>query len=228
MLTRMSVDAESPSVVGLNAEEVAQRVADGRTNDVPDRSSRSIREIVRANVFTRFNAIIGVLFVIVLASGRRSDGLFGLVIVANTAIGIIQELRAKQTLDALAVIGEAEADGPPGRQGTAEVAPAEIVLDDIIETRRRRQDRRRRRDRRGRPPGDRRVAAHRRGRPGAQAAGDAGDVRQLRGAGSGAYRAPRSAARRTPRSSPRRPAGSPWSTPSCAAASTRSSSSSPG
>lgn len=93
---------------GLSAAEVAERVARGEVNDVPVRSSRSTKEIVRANVFTRFNAIIGVLFLIILAVGPLQDGLFGFVIIANTAIGIFQELRAKKTLDSLAVIGEAK------------------------------------------------------------------------------------------------------------------------
>ncbi|MER5348867.1 HAD-IC family P-type ATPase [Kitasatospora sp. NPDC002551] len=116
---------------GLTAAEVAERVARGEVNDVPVRSSRSAREIVRANVFTRFNAIIGVMFAIILVVGPIQDGLFGLVIVANTAIGIIQELRAKKTLDSLALIGEARPQ--VRRDGSArEVAVGEIVLDDTV------------------------------------------------------------------------------------------------
>src|SRR4051794_14159802 len=91
---------------GLTGGEVAERVARGGGNDVPVRSSRSTAEIVKANVFTRFNAIIGVLFLVILVVGPIQDGLFGFVIVANTAIGIFQEMRAKRTLDNLAVIGE--------------------------------------------------------------------------------------------------------------------------
>ncbi|MFJ9519222.1 HAD-IC family P-type ATPase [Kitasatospora sp. NPDC101801] len=122
-------DRERPG--GLTAAEVAERVARGEVNDVPVRSSRSTREIVRANVFTRFNAIIGVMFGIILVVGPLQDGLFGLVIVANTAIGIIQELRAKKTLDGLAVIGEAK---PQVRRdgATQQVAVAGIVLDDTV------------------------------------------------------------------------------------------------
>ncbi|MFB7665137.1 HAD-IC family P-type ATPase [Kitasatospora sp. NPDC056138] len=116
---------------GLTAEEVADRVARGRVNDVPVRSSRSVREIVRANVFTRFNAIIGIMFAIILVVGPIQDGLFGLVIVANTGIGIIQELRAKRTLDSLALIGEARPQ--VRRDGAArQIAVAEIVLDDTV------------------------------------------------------------------------------------------------
>ena len=117
---------------GLTAAEVAERVAAGQVNDVPVRSSRSVGEIVRANLFTRINAIIGVLFVLVLSVGPIQDALFGGVIIANTLIGMIQELRAKKTLDRLAVIGEAR---PRVRRGgvSVEMAPSEIVLDDVIE-----------------------------------------------------------------------------------------------
>ncbi|MBV6702797.1 HAD-IC family P-type ATPase, partial [Kitasatospora aureofaciens] len=116
---------------GLSSSEVAERIARGQVNDVPVRSSRSAKEIVRANVFTRFNAIIGVMFGIILIVGPIQDGLFGLVIVANTAIGIIQELRAKKTLDSLALIGEAR---PQVRRDGAvqQIAVAEIVLDDTV------------------------------------------------------------------------------------------------
>ncbi|WP_282202245.1 HAD-IC family P-type ATPase [Kitasatospora fiedleri] len=116
---------------GLSAAEVAERVARGQVNDVPVRSSRSVREIVRANVFTRFNALIGVMFGIILVVGPIQDGLFGLVIVANTAIGIIQETRAKKTLDSLALIGEARPQ--VRRDGAAvQVGTGEVVLDDTV------------------------------------------------------------------------------------------------
>ena len=62
---------------------------------VARRSSRSAWSIVRSNVLTRFNAILGVLLVVVLVFGPPQDGLFGLVIVVNSAVGIVQELRAK-------------------------------------------------------------------------------------------------------------------------------------
>ncbi|TQK28803.1 cation-translocating P-type ATPase [Arthrobacter sp. SLBN-53] len=119
-------------ITGLSDAEVAQRFAEGKTNDVPTRAARSVSEIVRANVFTRINAILGVLFAIVVATGSLINGLFGLLIVANSAIGIIQELRAKQTLDKLAIVGQAK---PVVRRqsGTRAVAPSEVVLDDIIE-----------------------------------------------------------------------------------------------
>ncbi|HBF81954.1 MAG TPA: magnesium-transporting ATPase [Streptomyces sp.] len=117
---------------GLSASEVAERIARGEVNDVPVRSSRSVTEIIRANVFTRFNLIIGVLWLIMLAVAPIQDSLFGFVIIANTGIGIIQEWRAKKTLDSLAVIGEAK---PTVRRDgeAAEVSVSEIVLGDLVE-----------------------------------------------------------------------------------------------
>jgi cation-transporting P-type ATPase E len=117
--------------LGLSSAQVAERVAAGQVNDVPVRSSRSMGEIVRANVFTWFNGIIGTLFVIMLVVGPIQDALFGLVIIANSAIGIFQEWRAKRTLDSLAVVGEAR---PRVRRngGEVDVSPAEIVLGDVI------------------------------------------------------------------------------------------------
>ncbi|MEV5314084.1 HAD-IC family P-type ATPase [Streptomyces sp. NPDC052610] len=120
------------SAGGLTAAEVTERVARGQVNDVPVRSSRSMADIVRANVFTRFNAIIGVLWVIMLFVAPIQDSLFGFVILANTGIGIVQEWRAKKTLDSLALIGEVR---PTVRRDgiAAEVGTSEIVLDDLLE-----------------------------------------------------------------------------------------------
>jgi len=118
--------------VGLTDAQVAQRVADGRANDIPQRATRSVAQIVWANIFTRINAILSVLLLIVLATGSVINGLFGLLIVANSVIGMVQEIRAKQTLDKLAIVGQAK---PLVRRqsGTSVRAPEEVVLDDIIE-----------------------------------------------------------------------------------------------
>ena len=117
---------------GLARAEVAARVASGRTNDVPVRAGRSVAQIVRGNVFTRINAMIAVLFTIIAVIGPVQDGLFALVIVINTLIGIVQELRAKRTLDKLAIVNAARPrvvrDG-----ATVRVATQEIVLDEILE-----------------------------------------------------------------------------------------------
>ncbi|MFC4564271.1 HAD-IC family P-type ATPase [Nocardiopsis mangrovi] len=119
-------------VRGLSAAEVAERVAAGRTNDVPVRASRGVGQIIRGNLLTRINAMIAVLFAIIAVIGPVQDGLFALVIVFNTLIGIVQELRAKRTLDRLAIVNAARPrvlrDG-----ATAEVTSQDIVLDDVIE-----------------------------------------------------------------------------------------------
>ena len=124
--------AVTTPATGLTSAEVAERVAHGQVNDVPVRSSRSMGEIVRANVLTRFNAIIGGLWLVMLFVAPIQDGLFGFVILANTGIGIFQEWRAKKTLDSLAVIGEAR---PTVRRdgAAARVRTSEIVLGDLLE-----------------------------------------------------------------------------------------------
>ena len=104
-----------PAVLGLSAAQVAERVARGQVNDVPSAPTRSIGQIVRANVLTRFNLLLGSLLAVILVVGPLQDALFGLVIVANTVVGIVQEVRAKRTLDRLEVIN---APGP-GSSATA-------------------------------------------------------------------------------------------------------------
>ncbi|EPQ78311.1 cation-translocating P-type ATPase [Mycobacterium marinum] len=120
------------TAIGLTDAEVAARLAEGKSNDIPERATRSVAQIVRANVFTRINAILGVLLLIVLATGSVINGMFGLLIIANSIIGMIQELRAKQTLDNLAILGQAK---PLVRRqsGTRTMSPGEVVLDDVIE-----------------------------------------------------------------------------------------------
>jgi cation-transporting ATPase E len=129
----MSVNAPQHEVErGLTAADVAERVAAGKTNDVPTRASRTVGQIVRANVFTRINAIYGVLFAIILSTGYFIDGLFGLLIIFNSGIGMVQELRAKKTLENLAIVGQAKPT--VRRDGVAvELAPNQVVLDDVIE-----------------------------------------------------------------------------------------------
>jgi cation-transporting P-type ATPase E len=116
---------------GLSTAEVARRHRDGRGNVVSRRPSRSAWAIVRANVLTRFNAIIGALLAVVLVFGPPQDALFGLVIVVNSAVGIVQELRAKRTLDALALLERAPVRVRREGSGTS-VPPEEVVAGDLI------------------------------------------------------------------------------------------------
>jgi cation-transporting P-type ATPase E len=117
---------------GLTAEEVAQRVRDGRVNVADERTSRTLREILRANVLTRFNAILGTAFVLILVFGEGQDALFGFVLLFNVLIGVVQEYRAKRTLDRLAVLHAPRARVV--RNGAVrEVPVTEVVLDDLCD-----------------------------------------------------------------------------------------------
>jgi cation-transporting P-type ATPase E len=117
---------------GLSTAEVADRVARGQVNDVPSAPTRTIGQIVRSNLLTRFNLLLGSLLAVILVVGPLQDALFGLVIVANTVVGIVQELRAKRTLDRLEVVNAPRArvvrDGRVG-----ELAVGQVVLDDVLE-----------------------------------------------------------------------------------------------
>ncbi len=128
MTAESTADLET---IGLTTAQVAERVAAGRVNTVPTRSSRSVAAILRANVFTWFNGLIGTLFVIMLIVAPIQDALFGFVIVFNALIGIVQEWRAKSTLDSLAIVGEAR---PRVRRDGVEtqVTAAELVQDDLV------------------------------------------------------------------------------------------------
>lgn len=122
------------SIHGLSAAEVRQRLAAGHVNTMPSRSGRSTSQIIRDNVFTRVNAILFILFVIVMSTGEVEQGVFGMLIIANSIIGIIQELRAKRTLDNLAVVGEAHP--LVVRDGVSIQLPRdEVVVDDVISIR---------------------------------------------------------------------------------------------
>lgn len=124
---------ETPST-GLSAAEVAARVARGQVNETGERTSRTFGEIVKANVLTRFNAILGSMLVVILIVGPLNDALFGIVLVSNALIGIVQEVRAKRTLDRLAVLSAPRARVV--RDGRAqEIAVEEVVLDDLLEVR---------------------------------------------------------------------------------------------
>ncbi len=111
---------------------MARRAADGKVNRTDDRSSRTLAEIVRANVVTRFNAVIAALMAIALALGEWRDALFGFVMILNLAIGVIQEWRAKTTLDRLSLITAPKV--VVWRDGTRrEVASEEVVIDEVFE-----------------------------------------------------------------------------------------------
>ncbi len=88
------LDGRATPPEGLSAGEVAERERLGRVNEYSERTSRSVAEILRANVLTRFNAILGSMLVVILIVGPPQDALFGFVALINSLIGIVQELRA--------------------------------------------------------------------------------------------------------------------------------------
>jgi cation-transporting ATPase E len=114
---------------GLSAKEAAARLR--KLGPPPESSSRSTASIVAGNVFTLFNAIIGAFFVLDLALGLYADSIFGLVAVVNSYIGIRQELKAKKTLDELAVLVAPRADvirdGAEVELTANEVVPGDVV-----------------------------------------------------------------------------------------------------
>lgn len=138
-IPRIDADADpvgraAAASTGLTAAEVAERTAAGQVNAAIGGTSRSIWEIVRANVFTRFNGILGGLFVLILITRSWADGLFGIVLVVNSAIGISQEYLAKRKLDRLALLHAPTATVV--RDGIAIAVPtATVVLGDLIELR---------------------------------------------------------------------------------------------
>ena len=119
---------------GLSAADVADRERQGLVNRADERTSRSFVEIARANLLTRFNAILGTMFVLILVFGEAKDSLFGIVLVTNALLGIVQEWRAKRTLDRLAVLSAPRAHVVRD-DAVLEVAVAEVVLDDLVEIR---------------------------------------------------------------------------------------------
>ena len=119
---------------GLSASQVRERVRQGLTNAYREPSSRSAAAILRTNLLTVFNAILGVALVAVLLVGQWVDALFGFVLVLNTATGTLAEVRAKRALDRLSVLQAPTAHvRREGRE--ADVDVADIVLDDVVRLR---------------------------------------------------------------------------------------------
>jgi cation-transporting ATPase E len=123
---------EESSTTGLTSGEVEARRLRGEVNVVPSVTSRSVASILVGNIFTRFNVLLGMLLIAILVIGPIQDALFGLVLIVNTPIGIVQELRGKRALDRLAVL-----TAPTGhviRDGIEQEVPvATLVVGDVLE-----------------------------------------------------------------------------------------------
>jgi cation-transporting ATPase E len=116
---------------GLTAAEVTARIADGRVNIQAVKSSRTLASILRTNVITLFNAVVGGAFVLMLLLARYADALFGIIVVLNIAVGVIQELRTKITLDRLTLLSASPVTVV--RDGVrVSIRVEEVVLDDLL------------------------------------------------------------------------------------------------
>lgn len=122
---------EADSKFGLTLEQVKEREAANATNKAVDSATKSIKEIVKSNMFTYFNLIFAILAVLLIMVGAFRDLTFLPIIVANTCIGIVQEIRSKKVLDDLTLLHTPKT--VVIREGQKKEIPAEqLVLDDII------------------------------------------------------------------------------------------------
>lgn len=124
----MNISTKFP---GLSDVEVERRIAQGVVNRTEQRSSRSVAEILQANVFTRFNAILGVLLAVIIVLGSMKDALFGIVLILNAAIGIVQELRAKWALDRLSLLNTCDVAVIRNGRKIA-LHSDQVVVDDVV------------------------------------------------------------------------------------------------
>ena len=127
--------ADAPAELrGLTDAEVGERVAAGQVNVTPEPPGRTLGQIIVSNVFTVVNAIMLTLFALVLIAGSPRDGLFVGVVVSNSVIGIVQEVRARRELRRLEVVSESKV--AVVRDGVVvDVGHDDVVLDDVIQLR---------------------------------------------------------------------------------------------
>lgn len=126
-----NIEGDLLKITGLTAQEVDERIKSGKVNYIPKSPSRTIWQIMRANLFTSFNAVNLILAIIVILAGSPKNSIFVGVIIVNTLIGVIQEIRAKGILENLSVISTAQAKVV--RDGKIQtISIEEIVLDDIL------------------------------------------------------------------------------------------------
>lgn len=129
--SHIEYEKEFNDVEGLSEKEVEDRQRKGLVNKIPEPPARSFGEILRANLFTRFNALNLILAGLVIVAGSPRNALFAGVILTNTLVGIIQEVRAKKTIEKLSLLNIAKVKVI--RDGRAETVHLdEVVLHDVI------------------------------------------------------------------------------------------------
>lgn len=127
----MNKDSYSINITGLTDEEVRQRVEEGLTNRADISTDKTIKEIVISNVFTYFNLIFLVITILLIMVGSFRNLTFLPIIIGNTVIGIVQEIRAKKTLEKMSLLNAPHADVI--RNGSVkQISTEELVKDDVI------------------------------------------------------------------------------------------------
>lgn len=127
----MNKDSYSINITGLTDEEVRQRVEEGLTNRADISTDKTTKEIVISNVFTYFNLIFLVITILLIMVGSFRNLTFLPIIIGNTVIGIVQEIRAKKTLEKMSLLNAPHADVI--RNGSVkQISTDELVKDDVI------------------------------------------------------------------------------------------------
>lgn len=127
----MNKDSYSINITGLTDEEVRQRVEEGLTNRADISTDKTTKEIVISNVFTYFNLIFLVITILLIMVGSFRNLTFLPIIIGNTVIGIVQEIRAKKTLEKMSLLNSPRADVI--RNGSVkQISTEELVKDDVI------------------------------------------------------------------------------------------------
>lgn len=127
----MNKDSYSINITGLTDEEVRQRVEEGFTNRTDISTDKTTKEIVVSNVFTYFNLIFLVITILLIMVGSFRNLTFLPIIIGNTVIGIVQEIRAKKTLEKMSLLNAPHADVI--RNGSVkQISTEELVKDDVI------------------------------------------------------------------------------------------------
>lgn len=130
-MNQMNKDSYSINITGLTDEEVRQRVEEGLTNRADISTDKTTKEIVISNVFTYFNLIFLVITILLIMVGSFRNLTFLPIIIGNTVIGIVQEIRAKKTLEKMSLLNAPHADVI--RNGSVkQISTEELVKDDVI------------------------------------------------------------------------------------------------
>jgi len=130
-MNQMNKDSNSINITGLTDEEVRQRVEEGLTNRADISTDKTTKKIVISNVFTYFNLIFLVITILLIMVGSFRNLTFLPIIIGNTVIGIVQEIRAKKTLEKMSLLNAPHADVI--RNGSVkQISTEELVKDDVI------------------------------------------------------------------------------------------------